>query len=328
MRSWPAFEGGSGKGVFAFVAHVSEDREEPFIRLPYVPWPNGGIVLWGDGTKTDVAPTATEASFSHVYSEAGDYSVYMVGIAGQIKRPINSFPKRFLTPLPETVSITPYETAGWFYLQDELESIIPGFFDKADITVKSDIRNLFSGCYNLTEIPEGLFAPFEGKIIYADRAFMDCGRDANRPLTIPADLLKDCTKLRSAASLFSNANVEVIPESLLQDCYALRDANGMFSSQVNWVDGIREIPADLLVNCPDLMNVNSMFRYLRNLTSIPSGLFRNNPNITDFRNTFADCTALTYAPELWDLYPNARGDNCFLRCTNASNYDQIPSDWK
>jgi hypothetical protein len=54
--------------------------------------------------------------------------------------------------------------------------------------------------------------------------------------------------------------------------------------------------------------------------------------VTDFRFTFRNCTAITSAvPELWDTvkWPNVTAyESCFLNCTNAANYANIPAGWK
>jgi hypothetical protein len=62
---------------------------------------------------------------------------------------------------------------------------------------------------------------------------------------------------------------------------------------------------------------------------VPSGLFTNNTSVTTFQRTFYLCTTITSAvPTLWVSYPSVTHTQCFVNCTNASNYADIPTDWK
>ncbi|HOG42135.1 MAG TPA: hypothetical protein PK979_02395 [Bacteroidales bacterium] len=63
---------------------------------------------------------------------------------------------------------------------------------------------------------------------------------------------------------------------------------------------------------------NQTFKNATNLTSIPSGLFRYNPNATSFRECFHSCNALTTIPERLFFYnPNATDFyQCFYSCKN------------
>ena len=107
--------------------------------------------------------------------------------------------------------------------------------------------------------------------------------------------------------------------------------------------------------------VMSTFKYCKDLTSIPEGLFKNNVNATNFEYAFVDCIGLTSIPEeLFKYNTNAnnfywtfrgcssltnipdeiieavkefrtRGGNVsemFKHCTSASNYNSLPSYMK
>ena len=64
--------------------------------------------------------------------------------------------------------------------------------------------------------------------------------------------------------------------------------------------------------------------------SIPSGLFDNNAQVTNFRYTFHGCTGVSCAvPTLWISHPGVTiHGSCFQNVTNASNYASMPADWK
>jgi len=71
------------------------------------------------------------------------------------------------------------------------------------------------------------------------------------------------------------------------------------------------------------------FQDRTNITSIPEGMFDDYPDIFWFGDCFKGCTGITGAvPELWVSHPTANGSDCFKGCTNASNYADIPNDWK
>jgi len=54
--------------------------------------------------------------------------------------------------------------------------------------------------------------------------------------------------------------------------------------------------------------------------------------VTNFNDTFNGCSSLTSdVPELWDTtkWPNVDLHKmCFYGCDSASNYSDIPDDWK
>lgn len=61
---------------------------------------------------------------------------------------------------------------------------------------------------------------------------------------------------------------------------------------------------------------NRCFYGCSSLTSIPSNLFANNPNATNFRECFKSCSSLTSVPEgLFDNNPNVTDFGyCFMNC--------------
>ena len=70
-----------------------------------------------------------------------------------------------------------------------------------------------------------------------------------------------------------------------------------------------------------LTNFRYCFQDCTELTSIPSNLFANNPEVTDFRFCFNSCTGLTSIPE-WLFANNTKVTNfsyCFNFCTGLTS---------
>ena len=90
------------------------------------------------------------------------------------------------------------------------------------------------------------------------------------------------------------------------------------------------IPTGLFSNCPNLESVSSIFSDCSNLTgSFPENLFDNCPNITDFSFAFFNCEKLTgNAPTLWTRTNVEYFECCFRGCHDLSNYTSIDPAWK
>ena len=79
----------------------------------------------------------------------------------------------------------------------------------------------------------------------------------------------------------------------------------------------------------ELTNVAYCFYGCSKIKHIPPKIFRFNKKITNFSYAFANCTGIVGdVPELWNEFPDATGTGCFRGCTNASNYADIPDNWK
>ena len=79
---------------------------------------------------------------------------------------------------------------------------------------------------------------------------------------------------------------------------------------------LTSVPEGLFANNPNVTNFSYCFYYCEALTSIPEGLFANNPNVTNFTNCFYHCSALTSVPEgLFANNPNVTNFSyCFYYC--------------
>ena len=76
-------------------------------------------------------------------------------------------------------------------------------------------------------------------------------------------------------------------------------------------------------------NLGGCFANCTSLKQVPADFFVNIPYIEDVEGMFYNCTSLTgSAIELWNNNKIKYYDGCYYGCTNLSNYDKIPEDWK
>ena len=100
---------------------------------------------------------------------------------------------------------------------------------------------------------------------------------------------------------------------------------GSVTYSIDYIKSIEEpFPLMYQYNGKKIPNFESCFRDCSSLTSIPSGLFDNNPQIDDFSSCFQDCSSLTSIPSgLFDNCPNVtKFSNCFYNCSSLTS---IPS---
>ena len=99
-------------------------------------------------------------------------------------------------------------------------------------------------------------------------------------------------------------------------------------------NSIVSIPEGLFKNNVNVTEFREVFAGSTGLTSIPEGLFKNNVNVTEFRATFSGCTGLTSIPDrIIELGKkvNEKGGSVsrmFYGCTSASNYNSLPNYMK
>jgi hypothetical protein len=196
-----------------------------------------------------------------------------------------------------------YESAGTYTIKVISFDYMPLYFnsDKKLIEVvtpfpdigETSFRECFYICENLTKIPDGLF-------------------DNNINATSFGDCFYGCSSLKEIPKGLFDNNINAIN----------------FWSCFDGCSSLTEIPEGLFDNNINATYFSYCFYGCVNLTKIPDGLFDNNINATYFYRSFSDCVNLTgLAPDLWTR-SNVYGDNCFMGCTNLSNYADIPNSWK
>lgn len=249
---------------------------------------------------------------------------------------------------PDVYTIKLYGTINWFNAHDTIEEkpssdakTLAAFLTKINVPNVCPIKNFIGSVYNygaaftssyklesvsgdvwsgldLTEnIEEDLVAVF-----YKCKALKAVPKEFKFP---------NLTKY-SIHGLFNTTGISEIPENFFSSLNPAAETliiNDCFAQTL-----ITSIPENLFANLPASSTVYyaiSLFGACSHLTSVPNNLFANFPNDsrTRFRTTFHDCVGITGAvPELWVSHPNAQHEACFINCINASNYDQIPDDWK
>lgn len=347
MESWPAME---GENVFKFTVNVPAGTY-------YSPWMVfSGTIYWGDGTNSSFNNIPTNyyesESFrgrtSHTYSDAGKYKITLSGtlldwsiIRYSTTLSYNDTLVSIDTPFPRSMSEKTFLT-GTCYGCRSLVKLPPKLFKNCPAI--EDLGTFCWRCSALQEIPDKLFYGCRN-VTNVSRFFMSCNLDS-----IPSDLFAQMPNVENAAGMISyNRMIQNIPHGLLDPLQNLKYTIGLNSL------GIRSIPRGFFANCPDIEVFDNLcsasteltdipsdiFHYTPTaysfsgafsqtaITDIPNGLFSMCPLASDFSNCFRNCEAITGAvPALWLEFPNANGSGCFSGCTNASNYNSIPSAWR
>ena len=108
-----------------------------------------------------------------------------------------------------------------------------------------------------------------------------------------------------------------------------------FKSCFRYCTNLFFIPSGLFDNCPEVLDFSACFSRCTNLISIPLDLFNNCLNVKYFDDSsqedgcFYSCSKVEILPELWKLYfgKEVVSNKCFLDCTNASNWQEVPASW-
>lgn len=226
---------------------------------------------------------------------------------------------------------------GLLYLPEDL------FANNKDIYVMNDV---FSGCENLKEIPAGLFRN-NTRLGYIQCAFSGC----SSLTSLPEGLFANCPGIQSvseinsvmdAYGLFSNCtSLTEIPEDLFASMTKVTRLDGIFKGCTS----LREIPEKLFANNTQVISMWEAFAGCKSLQRIPTGLFDSMRTLQAVRLLFKSCSSLTgespytlingkkvHLYERKD-YPNefleiTSHTSAFNNCTNLTDYESIPSNWK
>ena len=245
--------------------------------------------------------------------------------------------------LPEDVfvisngAVTPIKSAvGVFSACSGITGSIPELF-MAPFANTIDLSEFFNGCNGISgEIPSSLLYPCV-EVIYANRLFKGTGLGRHRvtidnPYFVDEELFKYNIKLEEINGLFDAADapralIGKIPENLFKYNINLIDCGNVFA---NCTGIIGELNGNLFKYNNKLQSVDTMF-FNTGITSISNDLFtkENNPLMNNFTACFKQLTNLTgTAPAIWDFFSSASRNECFLGCTQLSNYSTIPDSWK
>ena len=100
---------------------------------------------------------------------------------------------------------------------------------------------------------------------------------------------------------------------------------GSVTYSIDYIKSIEEpFPLMYQYNGKEIPNFDSCFADCSSLTSIPQGLFDNNPQVTDFSSCFSNCSSLTSIPSgLFNNCPNVtKFSSCFYNCVNLNSIPQ------
>ena len=215
-----------------------------------------------------------------------------------------------------------------------LTSISENLF--ASNTAVTDFSYCFYQCPRLTSIPANLFA--NNNVV---TNFRYCFYQCTGLTSIGNGVFDGCTAVTDFSACFSECSgLTSIPENL----FASNTAVTNFGSCFQQCSSLTSIPENLFANNTAVTNFSYCFIYCIGLTgSIPENLFASNTAVTDFRQCFQNCSGLTgKVPVDNDGTPiyNRSGNgkegyaivdyygNCFYNCTDLTDYNSIPSDWK
>ena len=346
-------------------------------------------VDWGDGTTETIKKDNTDAvTYTHDYgTTSGTYTVKIGGLATDYSddeyTPAISFGVDAASHSYYSQAINEISSSlGAIFptLSDGSQPRFPFLFDIAQITaipsglfdgihgapVSNMFVEAFGGCYNLTSIPENLFAGITGNAPYMfSYTFTECYNLTSIPENLFsgitgaaegmfADTFFACYSLAdipetlfsgvtgNAPYMFSNTfavceGLTSIPENLFSGITGA--AEDMFASTFMGCTGITNIPEKLFAgvtgSAPDLFN--STFDSCFSLTSIPENLFSGITGAADgmFEYTFQGCSMLTgpsariNGKPLYELWPDniaEWGNSMYYDSSGLDDYACIPTD--
>lgn len=233
---------------------------------------------------------------------------------------------------------------------EEISSIPSGLF--SNCSKITDFSSCFSGCDIITEIPSGLFSDCSNAETFA---YCFAGRQQvhGKIRRIPDGLFDRCHKAYNFNGTFAYQDIRYTPDMLFSFCYSGPDTNfadtfysnenlidlsenmfdfisfGYFLGTFNGCTSLTRIPEGLFASCVDSIEFGAVFAGCDSLTEIPERLFEHCVSAESFRQSFRGCGNVSGSvPSLWNTFPGADGYQCFDGCTNASNYEDIPAEWK
>ena len=246
-------------------------------------------------------------------------------------------------PETTTVSALEYTFAGC----TALESLPEGLFDPLAGS-QTKFTATFAQCTALATLPEGLFAQNT-----LAKSFTNTFNGCTALESLPANLMGSKEKVTSVKGIFENCSaLTAIPADLFAGAPAITSFENAFAN----CSSLMSVPAELFVAIgtkTSSITFAGCFMKCSALESVPVSLFDTVRRINYIDDCFNGCSSLSGespytvivaedgSEQKVHLYERTRGTDfptaptsasahtsCFAGCTNLSDYDNIPTDWK
>lgn len=205
------------------------------------------------------------------------------------------------------------------------------FFDSLKGLTAPSFSAMFRQC-PIKSLPENLFAPFEGCTSIALDQFVQYDSQLK---SIPENLFAPLAKtptINLQYFLFYGTGITDLPPTLIPgDADAITNLNMGYS--FCGCTAIKTIPDTFLSNIKSpSFNMTNAFQYCTALTDMPKEQLlhpdhEDSANV-NFTMAFTQCNKLKFCCPLWDKYSLASHAQCYKGDLSATNYFQMPSDWK
>ncbi len=234
---------------------------------------------------------------------------------------------------------------GTFYRCEGLETLPESLF--AGTPSAHSLNEIFYGCTALKELPANLFKGHYN-LGYLECAFAGC----TSLTSLPEGLFEGCSGVRSLGTVYDTRNyalgifarctsLKSIPADLFASMTKVTRMPGIFYE----CKALTEIPEGLFDHNPEVTYISYSFEGCSSLRSVPTGLFDKMRILQSTTRLFYGCQSLTgespytlingkkvHLYERKD-YPNefleiTSHTSAFNNCTNLTDYESIPSNWK
>lgn len=297
-----------------------------------------GLILNDTLIVSDFSSNTPEKNVVYIYAEVFDYSEKWLTIDwgdGTIEKEVtgklkHNYPTSNGTKYEVKIYGEIGEFQAWTLSNNSYCSAVVGITTPIQATMTTNtslsypsFTQMFAHCKGLKTLPKDLLINFKdyngSNYINTNSMFKYSGLE-----TLPIDLFSgmkilgndifaNCNYLQSInPSIFTGADVYSF-EAMFNNCISLNSVPyGLFSSKNN-------------------ISFRRCFENCTSLVSVPENLFDDCPNILRVDSCFKNCSSITSkVPALWErTFSNADFySDCYYMCYNASNYSEIPVNWK
>ena len=234
---------------------------------------------------------------------------------------------------------------GTFYCCEGLETLPESLF--AGNPSAYSMNEIFYGCTALKELPANLFRGHYN-LGYLECAFTGC----TSLTTLPKGLFEGCSGVISLGTVYDTRNyalgifarctsLKTIPADLFASMTKVTRMPGIFYE----CKALTNIPEGLFDHNPEVTYIGYSFEGCSNLQSVPASLFNKMRILQSTTRLFYGCQSLTgespytlingekvhlyerqnYPSEFLEITNHG---NTFRNCTNLTDHESMPSDWR